>query len=171
MAPLCTGLAQDTIPHEQDAKDAKDSAAALRHVMAKQARPEEEHFFFRREMYHTARIGSWYQRLPYRVFGLVSDFGHAIDRPAWCLVSLILAPLGVYLSAFGPFGWAAIGNAFALSFSSVFKIFGLQSLYFAQTLSTWDGWFVPTLSALQTILGFILLFFLGLGLRTRFRLR
>jgi hypothetical protein len=51
---------------------AKDSCARLRHALGKQGMPEEEHFFFTREMHHAGQIGSWFERLPYRLFGWVS---------------------------------------------------------------------------------------------------
>jgi hypothetical protein len=59
----------------------------------------------------------------------------------------------------------------ALSFASIFKFLGFQRTYFGM-----DGFqnvdiIVQMLTATQTVLSFILLFFLGLGLRTRFRLR
>jgi hypothetical protein len=70
---------------------AKDSCATLRHALGKQGMPEEEHFFFTREMHHAGQIGSWFQRLPYRLFGWVSGYGGSIrpdlafSRAAWCL--------------------------------------------------------------------------------------
>jgi hypothetical protein len=150
---------------------AKDSCARLRHALGKQGMPEEEHFFFTREMHHAGQIGSWFQRLPYRLFGWVSGYGGSIERPALGLIWLFLAPLGVYLAALGPTSLATFGKAMALSFASIFKFLGFQRTYFGM-----DGFqnvdiIVQMLTATQTVLSFILLFFLGLGLRTRFRLR
>ena len=60
----------------QDAlKKAKASCAVVRQVMGKQGLSEEEHFFFRKEMGFAAQIGGFWERLPYRAFGWVSDFG------------------------------------------------------------------------------------------------
>jgi hypothetical protein len=150
---------------------AKDSCARLRHALGKQGMPEEEHFFFTREMHHAGQIGSWFQRLPYRLFGWVSGYGGSIERPALGLIWLFLAPLGVYLAALGPTSLATFGKAMALSFASIFIFLGFQRTYFGM-----DGFqnvdiIVQMLTATQTVLSFILLFFLGLGLRTRFRLR
>ncbi len=40
---------------DQPAKDARDSYAAIRHAVAKQGLPDDEHFFFRREMHYAGR--------------------------------------------------------------------------------------------------------------------
>ena len=62
-------------------------------------------------------------------------------------------------------------EALGYSFSNMFKFLGLQRTYFDFVdIREWAAW-VQTASAAQTVLAFILLFFLGLGLRTRFRLR
>jgi hypothetical protein len=150
---------------------AKESCATLRHALGKQGMPEEEHFFFTREMHHAGQIGSWFQRLPYRLFGWVSGYGGSIERPALGLIWLFLAPLGVYLAALGPTSLATFGKAMALSFASIFKFLGFQRTYFGTVGYQNVDIIVQMLTATQTVLSFILLFFLGLGLRTRFRLR
>ena len=69
---------------EEHAKQAKASCAVIRHALGKQGLPEAEHFFFRREMGFAARIGSPWERLPYLLFGWLSDYGYSIRRPlAW----------------------------------------------------------------------------------------
>jgi hypothetical protein len=150
---------------------AKESCATLRHALGKQGMPEEEHFFFTREMHHEGQIGSWFQRLPYRLFGWVSGYGGSFERPALGLIWLFLAPLGVYLAALGPTSLATFGKAMALSFASIFKFLGFQRTYFGTVGYQNVDIIVQMLTATQTVLSFILLFFLGLGLRTRFRLR
>ena len=150
---------------------AKESCATLRHALGKQGMPEEEHFFFTREMHHAGQIGSWFQRLPYRLFGWVSGYGGSIERPALGLFWLFLAPLGVYLAALGPTSLATFGKAMALSFASIFKFLGFQRTYSEIVDFQNVDIIVQMLTATQTVLSFILLFFLGLGLRTRFRLR
>ncbi|MCF2872458.1 pentapeptide repeat-containing protein [Octadecabacter sp. G9-8] len=165
------GWRQGRIAHEQNAEIAKESAAALRHAMNRQSLPEEEHFFFAREMHHAARIGGQLQRLPYRLFGWISGYGGSIERPAFGLLWLFIAPLGVYFASLGPAGGAAFGKAAGLSFASIFKFLGFQRTYFGAVGIQEMHWIVQLLTATQTVLAFILLFFLGLGLRTRFRLR
>ncbi|MEQ9695783.1 pentapeptide repeat-containing protein [Shimia sp. SDUM112013] len=160
------------------AEASKDSCATIRHAIAKQGLPEDEHFFFRREMQFAGQIGSWLQRLPYRAFGLVSDYGHSIERPAKSLVTTVVMPSGVFAAKLGTAGhgaglldffreiWAGLG----LSFANTFKFFGLQRLHFGKFFQEAGPW-LHFLAGTQTVLGFVFLFFLGLGLRQRFRLR
>lgn len=146
---------------------AKDSCATLRHALGKQGRPEEEHFFFKREMTLAGQIGSLPARLPYQLFGWVSDYGHSIARPTNILLALWVGLVLVYTEGAGLGALEALGYSFA----NMFKFFGLQRTYFDfAEIRDWPAW-VQVVSAIQTVLSFILLFFLGLGLRTRFRLR
>ncbi|MCJ8332952.1 MAG: pentapeptide repeat-containing protein [Epibacterium sp.] len=73
---------------EDDAKAARESCAVIRHSLAKQGLPEDEHFFFRREMQFARQIGSFWQRLPYHLFGIFSEYGYSIKRPLWWLFGL-----------------------------------------------------------------------------------
>lgn len=150
----------------QDPEKAKASAAKLRHVMANQALPEEEHFFFRREMHHTARAQAPWKTAHIYLFEAVSDFGYSIGRPAGLILGVWTIGWLVYATQTS-FGW---GKAAAFSFASMFKFFGFQQTYFtAETVKLSEG--LQVFAAAQTVLAFALLFFLGLGFRTRFRLR
>jgi len=152
---------------DQDPKEGRDSCAALRHHLAKQGLPEAEMFFFQREMGFAQQIGKWPERLPYLIYGWLSDYGHSIIRPTNCL--LVLFALGAFAVHFATsFGWM---KSFGYSFANMFKFFGLQRTYFdLDVIQMWPAW-LQWVSGGQTVLSFILLFFLGLGLRTRFRLR
>jgi hypothetical protein len=146
---------------------AKESCATLRHALGKQGMPEEEHFFYRREMKLAGAIDPWNRGFPYRLFGWVSDYGYSIARPANALLALWLWIILVYTEG----GGSGVFEALGYSFANMFKFFGLQRIYFDyEIIRTWPAW-VQVVSATQTVLSFSLLFFLGLGLRTRFRLR
>ena len=162
---------------ESGTERAKESCAALRHALGKQGMPEEEHFFFRREMGFAAQIGGVWQRLPYQVFGAVSDFGQSIWRPFIGLLALWAIGGLLYTVSYA---WGAFDDGqqpreilfgFGLSFANIFKFLGLQRSYFdvdfTQSLNPW----LQVMGGVQTVVGFLLLFFLGLGLRTRFRMR
>lgn len=166
----------EVIP-EYVVKEARETLAKLRHRMTSQGLPEEEHFFFRREMGFAAQIDPWGAGLPYRVFGALSDFGQSILRPAIGLLTLWVVGALIYTISYA---WGAFDNGqppskilfgFGLSFANIFKFLGLQRSYFdvtfTQSLHPW----LQVMGGFQTVAGFILLFFLGLGLRTRFRLR
>jgi hypothetical protein len=210
-----------------DPEPSRESVAIIRHAVAKQGTPEDEHFFFRREMAFRARMGgrfewpSWtspfkkplrcpfdaiawiwqrvpyrasieegcrrfrsavsgfFQRLPYQMFGLVSEFGYSIQRPVYSLLALFVIFGAIFAAASYGGGWhvdspkpwvQCLVAPFGLSFANIFAFFGFHRLYEPGLLSG-APWWMLVLSGVQTVLGFILLFFLGLGLRTRFRLR
>ena len=157
-------------------KAARASCAVIRHSLDKQGLPEDQHFFFRREMAFAGRIGNWGQRLPYRLFGAVSEYGYSILKPSLWLLGLWIVPALIYM---GYFNWLnelydgkhGALEGFAISFVSMFNFLGLHRLYFGTEYYQSLNPFVQFLTAGQTVLGVILLFFLGLALRTRFRLR
>jgi hypothetical protein len=62
-------------------------------------------------------------------------------------------------------------DAFGYSFANIFKFFGIQRTYFGAEFIAGLPPVLELLSAAQTVFGYVLLFFLGLGLRSRFRLR
>jgi|GEM_PF-2307958 len=163
-------------------KQARASCAVIRHALGRQGLPEKEHFFFRREMRFTGQIGGWWKRLPFRVFGWLSDYGHSIWRPVAWLCALWLGPMLIYMFYFNwPGAMArmngieqvAVGpyDSVTLSFTSMFKFLGLQRVHFGADYIQALPPFLEFLTAFQTLGGIVLLFFLGLGLRTRFRLR
>ncbi len=161
---------------KQGSEQAKDCCAIVRHILSKQGLPEDEHFFFRREMHFAGQIGSWWQRFPYRAFGLLSDYGHSIARPAIALFALWLVPALVYMAVFAWEGALhgkehGMFEPFGLSFSNVFRIFGFQRTHFGADYVRDLHNALEGLAAVQTIFGFVFLFLLGLGLRQRFRLR
>jgi len=155
---------------------AKESCAKIRHALAKQGLPEEEHFFFRREMGFAAQIGGFWQRLPYRLFGWFSNFGDSISRPSLTLLALWVVPALILLCHFawvgtmGGSNWSGL-DAWGLSFANIFTLFGFHRLYFDVAQIQGLHWLLQLMGALQTVLALPLLFFLGLALRKRFRLR
>ena len=169
------GLRKRVAYSEQSPEIVKASAASLRHAMARQMLPEEEHFFFRREMWGAARSGPILARPIIWLYGAVSNYGHSISRPAALLTVLWLAGLIIFAGQAtqddtgAPVTLGTWQAAF-FSFANMFKFFGLLGTYFEDVA----GGFPDTIqvaAGTQTVLAFILLFFLGLGLRTRFRLR
>jgi hypothetical protein len=154
---------------------AKAACAAIRHNLGKQGLPEAEHFFFRREMGFAGQIGGWWQRLPYRAFGAVSDYGYAIDRPALWLFWVWFLPVFAFAAArVTGTVWTDIFEvlwAGALSFANLFPVFGFHRVWFdPEKLANLSPW-LKALAGAQTVVSLPLLFFLGLGLRTRFRMR
>uniref|UniRef100_UPI000A4CD54B pentapeptide repeat-containing protein n=1 Tax=Leisingera sp. F5 TaxID=1813816 RepID=UPI000A4CD54B len=127
---------------KQDSEVARETCATIRHILAKQGLPEDEHFFFRREMHFAGKIGSLWQRLPYLLFGLFSEYGYSILRPTLWL-------LGIWALGFAAF-WGyfsgccvpaphevierPMGSAMALSLSNLFPLFGFGRTFLLEEL-------------------------------------
>jgi hypothetical protein len=160
----------------QNPEAARQSCATIRHLLTQQGLPEEAHFFFRREMRFASQIGSFWQRLPYRSFGWLSDFGYSIQRPLWWLAGIWFLGMAAFWTVFsfpgGPpvLSESDLGTAAALSFSNLFPLFGFGRVFLSEVLAGLPRW-AQVLSGAQTVLSLPLLFFLGLALRQRFRLR
>jgi len=139
---------------------------------------EDEHMFFRREMELTGRLSPWHTRATYWLYHLVSDYGYSYWRP-------IAGMVGVWYfwSLFYALNFMArdqlhlcmdrlelLRSAMGLSFANIFAVFGFYRRFPSDLLI--DPTVVTVLLTVsETLLGFVFLFFLGLGLRTRFRLR
>jgi Pentapeptide repeats (9 copies) len=157
---------------QSDPAQAKASCAVIRHTLGKQGLPEAEHFFFRREMGFAGQSGPLWQRPPYWLFGWISDYGYSILTPFLWLCLLIVG---------GGFGlsWGLAGSATPVGFTqslglSLANVFNFLSFHKTFATEAFMGGLSPSLKALsgfQSIAGVVLLFFLGLGLRTRFRMR
>jgi hypothetical protein len=170
-------------------KEARESCGIIRNLLAKKGLTEDQHFFFRREMMFTSHHEALIRRIPYQIYRCLSDYGHSIARP-------LLWITGVWIV-----GWASLWGHFSglcfedfsahlrcwtlpptqkpewngltaagVSFSNLFPLYGFGRVFFKEVLETLP----PALkffSGLQTVISLPLLFFLGLGLRQRFRLR
>ena len=139
---------------------------------------EDEHLFFRKEMELTGRLSPWYTRATYRLYHLVSDYGYRYWRPIagmgwlWVLWSVFYA---LHFMARDQLhlcmdGVELLLRTMGLSFANIFAVFGFYRRFPSDLLA--DPTFMTVLLTVsETLLGFVFLFFLGLGLRTRFRLR
>lgn len=168
----------------QNIVKARESCATIRHLLDNQGLPEDAHFFFRREMAFAGKIGSWWQRLPYRLYGWFSDYGHSIQRPLLWLLGLIVlgwGAIGAWLN------WAVLSEAvgsrtasplaaldlttpLGVSVANALPFLGLGRLMYGEFYAQ-SAFAIKALSAGQSVLGLVFVFLLGLGLRTRFRMR
>ena len=159
-------------------EDDKRAYEQLRIKCGALGKVEDEHMFFRREMELTGRLSPWYTRATYWLYHLVSDYGHSYWRPIagmgglWYLWSLFYA---LHFMARDQLHLCMdrvelLLSAMGLSFANIFAVFGFYRRFPSDLLA--DPTFVTVLLTVsETLLGFVFLFFLGLGLRTRFRLR
>ncbi len=164
----------------ENAEAGKRAYTRLRQVMSDLHKPDDEHFFYRQEMRCKAASASkLLERLGFWLYRTLSDFGWSFERPAialFCLWALGVAAFGgCFLTPAGT-GLSAdvldspIRTAMGLSLSNILSFMGINRLYFQDLLQGLPD-VLQFIAGLQTILGFLLLFLLGLGLRTRFRLR
>ena len=147
-------------------KNVLESCAHLRQNMASQGLIEAAHFFFRREMDHKAKLSRWWERPFYEVYRW-AEYGHGVWQP---LVGIFLLWLSGALSLiyWGSLHWT---TALGLSAANIFKFFGFQRVYFEDDVIGKLNPYLQSMTAAQTVIGYFLLFLLGLGLRNRFRLK
>ena len=164
------------VDHEDAATD-KDAYRRLRQISAAQHNPENEHFFLRQEMAYDAVLKEdWLSRWIVRGFGIVSDYGYSVWRPVVALASVVVTFwlfVGLLIARgddFGPVPESS-AEALGLSIANTFAFLGIRSLYFGSEYVEHLHWGFKVAGGFQTALGIVLLFFLGLGLRNRFRLR
>jgi hypothetical protein len=169
----------DTNNCEQNPEEAKVTCEILREQMEAQGFHEQAHFFFRREMQFASKIGSSIQRLPYKLFGLFSDYGHSIARPLSALAWLWALPMVIFwvnvctgkcANTIGAELWVSLIKMAGLSIANIFQITGLQRVYWSDFIECLP-WGLKFLGGAQTLLAIPLLFLLLLGLRNRFRLK
>ncbi|TQM92251.1 hypothetical protein [Roseinatronobacter monicus] len=152
--------------------ESRETCSVLRSIVERQGFIDDAHFFFRREMKLASQIGGNFDRFPYLFYGLFSNFGYSIFRPIAGLLVLFLAGLMFF---WGGFFVERTESSFilalALSFNNVFPFFGFGRAYLGLDFFENLHLVKKLISSIQSILSLPLLFFLGLGLRTRFRMR
>ncbi|MDC3324597.1 pentapeptide repeat-containing protein [Planktomarina temperata] len=184
--------ADDTVQMADKPRDSEAQAALSRKLLEHDKRAyeqlrikcgalgkvEDEHLFFRREMELTGHLSPWYTRATYWLYHLVSDYGHSYWRPiagmvgVWYFWSLFYA---LHFMARDQLHLCMdrlelLRSTMGLSFANIFAVFGFYRRFPSDLLA--DPTVVTVLLTVsETLLGFVFLFFLGLGLRTRFRLR
>jgi hypothetical protein len=104
--------------------------------------------------------------LPITIYGSLSDYGRSYIRPLNRLFVTALLPA----PAFWLFGNFCILKSLGLSFANTLNVFGFRKDFFCDSLKSLP-WELDFLAAVQTILGTILLFLFGLGIRNKFRIK
>jgi len=139
---------------------------------------EDEHMFFSKEMELTGRLSPWYTRTTYCLYRLVSDYGCSYWRPIawmgvlWGVWSVLYALHFMGRDQLHPCmdRVELLLSIAGLSFANIFAVFGFYRRFPSDLLAD-PTTCIVLLTVSETLLGFVVLFFLGLGLRTRFRLR
>ena len=129
----------------------RDSLAVIRHAVAKQGLPEEEHYFFRREMRFRAKIGTVFERLPYILYQELSDFGNSIIRPTVGLLALwVTFGLAYWLGYYGHSKFETMLPAFGLSFANIFGFLGFHGRFMPNAFDNTPAWLVAA-SGFQSV--------------------
>ncbi|HHI71897.1 MAG TPA: hypothetical protein ENJ91_12915 [Rhodobacteraceae bacterium] len=172
--------------------DQKRAYNRLRLFMNRSLQIDEEQFFHRQEMRCKTVLARWYHKPFYWLYALLSDYGNSVWRPLFCMFFVMLSGALFMLwwqeaftflpkeaSGFdwtlGLLGeddlWAKPRQAAGWSISNTLPFLGFGKLYYGGEFAANLAWPLKLVGGVQTVAGFILLFFFGLGLRNRFRLR
>lgn len=161
--------------------ETKNAYDHLRHLMHNQLKPDEEHFFYRREMAWKAHHEGWFNWLVTGPYGWFSGYGYSFLRPlAWFALVLLLPAFLVGLAIpfdngwleklwvlpEGKSGWRVLG----VSTANMFPFLGFERQYVFGDLEK-EPWGWLLVGGAQSLLALMFLFLFGLALRNRFRLR
>ena len=169
--------------NDGNAESDKRAYTRLRQIAAKVLDADLEHFFLRQEMRCKEQIevrdGAWINATIFRLFRWVADSGISVERPMWLMIVVWAFGVGCFAGYFDSGATAVLTSdvqdnrylsAAGVSFGNLFGFLGINRLYFTEMLrAAPDG--LLFVAGLQTVLGVFLLFFFGLGLRNRFRLK
>jgi hypothetical protein len=126
---------------------------------------EDELDFFALELQsRRVLLGPW-RGWPIWLYGVLSAYGRSYMRPLGAL--LVVAAIGTW--AFWYFDARSCVEALEVSAANTLSVFGLHKV-FNLSSATPCAW-LEVVSAVQTILGTILLFLFGLGMRNKFRMK
>ena len=159
---------------KDNAKDGKRAYTRLRQVAAEIYDPDLEHFFLRQEMRCKEHLAPRFDKLFFRAYRLISEYGISVARP---VVGLALT-IGVgwpFIASFLKYGQGGTGGApiwegLGISFGNTLPFLGLVRKMHPDFYKQAPAW-LDALSGVQSVAGILLIFFLGLGLRNRFRLK
>ena len=159
---------------EKNAETGKQAYTRLRQIAAEAHNPDLEHFFLRQEMECKKELAPRFDKLFFRAYRLISEYGISVARP---VVGLALT-IGVgwpFIASFLKYGQGGTGGApiwegLGISFGNTLPFLGLVRKMHPDFYKQAPAW-LDALSGVQSVAGILLLFFLGLGLRNRFRLK
>jgi hypothetical protein len=109
---------------------------------------------------------------PFALYGVLSNYGRSYIRSLLLLLAVAAVGAGAFWYSFSHYGYhgAPFGEALGLSVANTFNVFGFRKDFFPDSFNSLP-WELDFLAALQTILGAILLFLFGLGVRNKFRMK
>lgn len=161
------------------ARDAVRAYECLKRIVGDQRKFRLEHMFLQLEMKSQERAEGRIQSLPSRLFRYLSDYGWSYVRPVVALL-IAWAAAGLFFAASrcsdplngGANPFACWLEAFALSFANLFAFLGIGRTLLPDELAELNGtrW-AEAVAGIQMIVGPILIFFVLLAFRNRFRMK
>jgi uncharacterized protein YjbI with pentapeptide repeats len=145
-----------------------DAYERLKLEMDRLKKHEDELVFFALELQSRRVLDGPRRGLPIALYGLISDYGRSYTRPLYALCAVVAFGSLPFLLSHPIAPWQSVG----LSIANTLNVFGFRKDFFDSNNAIAN---LPTmlkiLAAFQTILGTILLFLFGLGIRNRFRMK
>ncbi len=172
-----TSFTEDTAfwpapPFPDKAEDSKQAYTRLRQFAAGNQNPDLEHFFLRQEMRCKEVLAKGIDRWAFTAYRVLADYGISVARPLFALgivYSLGVGIIGSYLRYVG-LSPNPIGDGAMIALGNTLPFINISEKMHQEFYKQFP-WWLDLLSATQSILGIILVFFIGLGLRNRFRLK
>jgi hypothetical protein len=119
-------------------------------------------------------LGPW-KGWPISVYGAVADYGRSYWLPLGWLAGVVMAGALLLLPHFDlTFNQPLVSSgaqSVGLSLANTLNVFGFRKDFIDASLVEHLPWELKVLSGFQTILGGVLLFLFGLGIRNRFRMK
>jgi uncharacterized protein YjbI with pentapeptide repeats len=169
------GINWPPAPQDKDSAQAQVYAyERLKQEMERLKKHEDEQFFFRKELRARRGLipplsGAWLLNYLYEAS---SDYGQSISRPLLWLFVLFVIGCAIFAGAPVFKGTRmTIPGAAGLSFANIFSFLPLTREIMTAEMAAGLSTAAKIVGVVQSILGALLLFLLGLALRTRFRMR
>lgn len=162
-----------------NAEDTKNAYQRLAQVMRELNKPDDEHFFFRQEMRCKAVLEGFPDNVVIKLYGLLSDYGYSVLRPAAWLAGIVAVGwglIGSWLRHGTPpadqaiLSPSPIAEGLGISIGNTLPFLGFVRKMHPDFYKEAPAW-LDAFSGFQSLMGIVLLFFMGLGLRNRFRLK
>lgn len=159
--------------NRENAKRGIDSYAILQRFAAESRKSELERFFLRQEWASKEALSqSTIDRRTSQAFGFFADYGNSFAWPAFWLAVVWGSCWGIIGSflRYGNHSPNPIGDGAMIALGNTLPFINISEKMHQDFYKQFP-WWLDLLSAAQSILGIILIFFIGLGLRNRFRLK
>lgn len=167
------GVQWPRTPSDSDgARDMADAYSHLRRRSNAIQDHEAELNFFAREMQAKRVADGGLKGFLILLYGLSCDFGRSVRRPLVWLFGLWLLPMVAYVDQLRLAGITTIevGKLYGFSAASLGGFFGVRKEFFADFMKDLPD-AALALSGMQSVLGAVFVFLLGLSLRNRFRIK